>query len=77
MIFLNQSDLARIHNVSRKTVTKWKAAGYLVFRAGLVDLKKSEDRLKRACLGRFKAAQGNTETVTGNTLVTPGEQTNV
>ena len=54
MTLVKQAEYAAFHNVSRKTVTKWKQAGYLVFEGDLVDVEASDERLRGAALGRFK-----------------------
>lgn len=38
---MNQSEFAAIHGVSRKTVTKWKERGWLVFQDGELDVDAS------------------------------------
>ncbi|MBB4863339.1 phage terminase Nu1 subunit (DNA packaging protein) [Pseudomonas nitritireducens] len=38
---MNQSEFASIHGVSRKTVTKWKERGWLVFQDGELDVDAS------------------------------------
>ncbi|NWA24044.1 hypothetical protein HX866_03995 [Pseudomonas gingeri] len=38
---MNQSEFATLHGVSRKTVTKWKERGWLVFRDGELDVDAS------------------------------------
>ena len=48
MPFVNQAEFARLHKVSRKAVTTWKARGYLTFSGGLVDVDKSNATLARA-----------------------------
>lgn len=42
-----QAEFARMHAVSRKTATQWKARGWLVFQGDLVDVKASEALLKK------------------------------
>ncbi|MFM0135084.1 hypothetical protein [Caballeronia grimmiae] len=44
---MNQSEFAALHNVSRKTVTKWKERGWLVFAGDEVDVEASNALLKR------------------------------
>lgn len=38
---MNQSEFATLHGVSRKTVTKWKERGWLVFQDGELDVDAS------------------------------------
>ncbi|MFL1502117.1 MULTISPECIES: hypothetical protein [unclassified Pseudomonas] len=38
---MNQSEFAALHNVSRKTVTKWKERGWLVFDGSSLDVEAS------------------------------------
>ncbi|HIC7208557.1 hypothetical protein [Burkholderia stabilis] len=62
---MNQSEFAALHNVSRKTVTKWKERGWLVFAGDEVDVEASNARLKRYRSAGIEsvtqAAQGNTQ----------------
>ncbi|MGN6589285.1 MAG: hypothetical protein ACTHKE_03235 [Sphingomicrobium sp.] len=44
---MNQSEFAALHGVSRKTVTKWKERGWLVFAGDDVDVEQSNKLLKR------------------------------
>ncbi|MDR5784077.1 hypothetical protein QCE63_32165 [Caballeronia sp. LZ065] len=44
---MNQSEFAALHDVSRKTVTKWKERGWLVFAGDEVDVDASNALLKR------------------------------
>ena len=44
---MNQSEFATLHGVSRKTVTKWKERGWLVFAGDEVDVEASNKLLKR------------------------------
>lgn len=54
MALVKQTEYADRHGVSRKTVTKWKQDGHLVLQGNLVDAEASDERLRRAELGRFK-----------------------
>jgi len=65
---VNQAEYARLHGVSRKTVTQWKAKGLLVFSKGKVDVRKSDQRLEGHGLGRYR---GDTQP-SGGSEVTPG-----
>ena len=44
---MRQSEFAALHGVSRKTVTKWKERGWLVFAGDEVDVEASNANLKR------------------------------
>jgi phage terminase Nu1 subunit (DNA packaging protein) len=44
---MKQSEFAALHGVSRKTVTKWKERGWLVFAGDDVDVEASNAMLKR------------------------------
>jgi phage terminase Nu1 subunit (DNA packaging protein) len=44
---MNQSEFAALHDVSRKTVTKWKERGWLVFAGDEIDVDASNANLKR------------------------------
>ncbi|MBW9336211.1 hypothetical protein FEE59_22085 [Herbaspirillum sp. RU 5E] len=47
MELLKQAGFATLHGVSRKTVTKWKERGWLVFQDDLVDVDASNTLLKK------------------------------
>lgn len=47
MELLKQAGFATLHGVSRKTVTKWKERGWLVFQGDLVDVDASNALLKK------------------------------
>ncbi|CCG06706.1 hypothetical protein [Pararhodospirillum photometricum] len=51
---VSQAEFARLHGVSRKTVTLWKTAGYLAVSEGQVDIEASDKALAERRLGRFK-----------------------
>jgi len=61
---MNQSEFAALHNVSRKTVTKWKERGWLVFAGDEVDVEASNALLKRY-------RRDGTPTVTPNVTQAP------
>lgn len=66
---MSQAELAKRHGVSRKTVTSWKARGYLVVSGGKVDAEASDRALAQRSLGKFRnapssVAEGVTEPVT-------------
>ncbi|WP_073381706.1 RNA polymerase subunit sigma-70 [Edwardsiella piscicida] len=44
---MNQSDFAKLHGVSRKTVTAWKARGWLVLAGDDIDVEASNANIKR------------------------------
>lgn len=44
---MNQSDFAKLHSVSRKTVTTWKARGWLVLAGEDIDVDASNSNLER------------------------------
>lgn len=44
---MNQSEFAALHGVSRKTVTKWKERGWLVFAGEDLDVDASNELLKK------------------------------
>nr|WP_132454210.1 hypothetical protein [Paraburkholderia sp. BL8N3] len=44
---MNQAKFAELHGVSRKTVTKWKERGWLVFDGDSVDVEASNALLKK------------------------------
>lgn len=47
MTTITQAEYARRHNVSRKTVTAWKASGLITMTEGGVDLEASDERLRK------------------------------
>lgn len=62
---VSQADFARMHSVSRKTVTTWKSRNWLIFEGDLVDVAASNALLKKyrtTGAGTFQeqAAPGNT-----------------
>ncbi|WP_211130818.1 RNA polymerase subunit sigma-70 [Serratia surfactantfaciens] len=44
---MNQSDFAKLHDVSRKTVTTWKARGWLVLAGDDIDVEASNANIER------------------------------
>ncbi|CAI1700350.1 Uncharacterised protein [Serratia fonticola] len=44
---MNQSDFAKLHSVSRKTVTTWKARGWLVLDGDDIDVDASNANIER------------------------------
>lgn len=62
---MKQSEFAALHGVSRKTVTKWKERGWLVFAGDDVDVDASNANLKRyrrdGVPAVTQSAEGNTQ----------------
>lgn len=44
---MNQSEFAALHGVSRKTVTKWKERGWLVFAGSALDVEASNELIAK------------------------------
>ncbi|WP_256814029.1 MULTISPECIES: RNA polymerase subunit sigma-70 [unclassified Serratia (in: enterobacteria)] len=44
---MNQSDFAKLHGVSRKTITSWKARGWLVLAGDDIDVEASNANIER------------------------------
>ncbi|MEY0015245.1 RNA polymerase subunit sigma-70 [Providencia rettgeri] len=44
---MNQSDFAKLHGVSRKTITIWKSRGWLVMDGDEIDVDASNEKIKR------------------------------
>ncbi|HAZ4865585.1 TPA: RNA polymerase subunit sigma-70 [Escherichia coli] len=44
---MNQAEFAKLHGVSRKTVTAWKARGWLVLDGEDIDVNASNERIRR------------------------------
>lgn len=64
MALVSQAAFAGMHDVSRKTVTKWKSQGRVVLDGDKVDVDKSDALLRDGGLGRFgerKRPSGPTE----------------
>ncbi|WP_089572305.1 RNA polymerase subunit sigma-70, partial [Escherichia coli] len=60
---MNQAEFAKLHGVSRKTVTAWKARGWLVLDGEDIDVDASNERIRRyrKTVTRIKNEQkGNT-----------------
>jgi hypothetical protein len=66
LTLVTQAEYAKLHGVSRKTVTKWKDGDYLILSEGKVDLEATDALLKEHRLGRFRegvtSKQGNKST---------------
>lgn len=62
---MKQSEFAALHGVSRKTVTKWKERGWLVFAGDQVDAEASNALVKKYRVAGAdsvtQAAQGNNQ----------------
>ncbi|CAI1758293.1 RNA polymerase subunit sigma-70 [Serratia proteamaculans] len=67
---MNQSDFAKLHGVSRKTVTSWKARGWLVLAGDDIDVEASNaniERFRKTVTRPEKKAVGNKQgNKTGN-----------
>ncbi|MEX3961038.1 hypothetical protein AB4Y42_02290 [Paraburkholderia sp. EG286B] len=64
---MKQSAFAELHGVSRKTVTKWKERGWLVFAGDEVDVEASNALLKKYRRDGIPAVtQAVTQTAQGN-----------
>lgn len=67
---MNQSDFAKLHGVSRKTVTSWKARGWLVLAGDDIDVEVSNaniERFRKTVTRPEKNAAGNKQgNKTGN-----------
>ena len=61
MIKINQSEFAKMHGVSRKTVTTWKARGWLVMEGDEVDVDASNKNIERYRKTVTLSKKGNTE----------------
>ncbi|EKN4696354.1 RNA polymerase subunit sigma-70 [Yersinia ruckeri] len=59
---MNQSDFAKLHDVNRKTVTTWKARGWLVLAGDDIDVEASNaniERFRKTVTRSEKKAAGN------------------
>lgn len=64
MDLVKQAEFALMCNVSRKTVTKWKAEGRLVLQGNLVDVEATEERMRRLRRGGSPVQKAPTKVVT-------------
>ena len=62
---MNQADFAKLHSVSRKTVTKWKERGWVVLDGDEVNEALSNENLKKY---RKEITPKSVTTLTGNKL---------
>ncbi|WP_289992116.1 RNA polymerase subunit sigma-70 [Photorhabdus laumondii] len=60
---MNQSEFAKLHGVSRKTVTQWKARGWLVLDGDDIDVDASNANVERY---RKSVTRPDNKVVTGN-----------
>ncbi|MBD2781941.1 RNA polymerase subunit sigma-70 [Xenorhabdus szentirmaii] len=61
---MNQSEFAKLHGVSRKTVTTWKARDWLVIDGDEIDVEASNaniERYRKSVTRREKKSKGNTQ----------------
>ncbi|MCP9269870.1 RNA polymerase subunit sigma-70 [Xenorhabdus sp. XENO-1] len=59
---MNQSDFAKLHGVSRKTVTQWKARGWLIMTDEDIDVEASNaniERYRKTVTRSEKKSKGN------------------
>lgn len=71
MALVSQAEYADRHKVSRKTVTIWKAKGYLVFQGRMVDVEASNAILRDKRLGRFRDYDPSAAEQQGNSQGNP------
>ena len=73
---MNQAQFAALHNVSRKTVTKWKEKGWVVLNEdGTVDVNLSNENLRMNRSGKYQQDEPITQHVTRAEKVTAGGNT--
>src|SRR5471030_138925 len=63
---MNQSDFAKLHGVSRKTVTTWKARGWLVLVDDDIDVDASNANIERYRKTVTRPEKKNDKNVAGN-----------
>ncbi|WP_447868799.1 RNA polymerase subunit sigma-70 [Rahnella aceris] len=63
---MNQSDFAKLHGVSRKTVTTWKARGWLVLDGDDIDVKASNANIERYRKTVTRPEKKNDKSTAGN-----------
>lgn len=71
MNFISQADFARLHKVSRKTVTTWKKRGYIELSGGLVDVERSNAKLASSGRVTLQGVTSGAAEVTGNSGMSP------
>lgn len=65
---MNQSDFAKLHGVSRKTVTTWKARGWLILDGDDIDVKASNSNIERYRKTVTRSEKKNEKKPPGNKL---------
>lgn len=78
MALVKQAAFAEMHGVSRKTVTTWKARGWLVFDGNMVDVDASNALLKKYRRDGIETVtpgnrSGNKPTALPEVTIRPGE----
>lgn len=63
---MNQSDFAKLHGVSRKTVTTWKARGWLVLAGDDIDVDASNANIKQYRKTVTRPEKNNEKNAAGN-----------
>ncbi|MFS7358658.1 RNA polymerase subunit sigma-70 [Rahnella inusitata] len=63
---MNQSDFAKLHGVSRKTVTTWKARGWLVLAGDDIDVDASNANIKQYRKTVTRPEKNNGKNAAGN-----------
>lgn len=63
---MNQSDFAKLHGVSRKTVTTWKARNWLVLDGEDIDVKASNANIERYRKTVTRTEKKNDKSAVGN-----------
>lgn len=63
---MNQSDFAKLHGVSRKTVTTWKARGWLVLDGDDIDVNASNANIERYRKTVTRTEKKNDKSAVGN-----------
>jgi len=71
MKLISQADFARLHDVSRKTVTTWKKRGYIELSGSLVDVERSNAKLAASGRVSLQRVTSTADEVTGNRGMTP------
>lgn len=58
MSLISLAAFAATHGASKQAATKWRGRGAIVFQGEMVDLEKSDQRMKDMRLGRFRVERG-------------------